>query len=62
MEMGLDFVIDSDFEPWFIEANARPRGKLWYLQKQFPDRFSAEYQAAWELPFRYLAKKIEQRA
>ncbi|MEC7987240.1 MAG: YheC/YheD family protein [Myxococcota bacterium] len=61
-EVGLDFVVDKNFSPWFLEANARPRGKLRYLYESEPLRFREEYQAAWMLPFRYLAKKCSQEA
>ena len=61
MEMGLDFVIDSNFVPWFLEANARPRGKLQYLYELQPEKFAIEYQKAWELPFYYLAEKSSEK-
>ena len=59
-EVGLDFAIDTNFSPWFLEANARPRGKLRYLYESEPLRFHEEYQEAWMLPFQYLAKKCSQ--
>ena len=34
IEVGLDYVIDKEFNPVFIEANAQPKGKLKGLMKK----------------------------
>lgn len=55
VEFGLDFVIDSAYQPWLIEVNSRPRGRLEALAVYDPDRFALEHQAACVQPIRYLA-------
>ena len=55
VELGLDFVIDPDYQPWLIEVNSRPRGRLETLAIHDPDRFLIEHQSACVQPIRYLA-------
>ncbi len=55
VEFGLDFVIDSAYEPWLIEVNSRPRGRLEALAVYDPERFALEHQASCVQPIRYLA-------
>jgi len=55
VEFGLDFVIDSNYQPWLIEVNSRPRGRLETLALRYPDRFQNEHIAACTQPIRYLA-------
>lgn len=55
VEFGLDFVVASDYKPWLIEVNSRPRGRLEVLSEREPDRFGAEHIQACIQPIRYLA-------
>jgi len=50
LELGLDFVIDSEWRPWFIEVNAQPKGRLQSLAKKYPKRFQVEYQQCLRQP------------
>ena len=56
-EMGIDFVIDSQYKPWIIEVNSRPRGRLESLANQDPKAFSREHFNATLAPIRWLAWK-----
>lgn len=56
LECGIDFVIDSDFSPWIVELNSRPRGRLEYLAATAPTLFYEEHIEALAQPIRYLAQ------
>jgi len=55
VEFGLDFVVASDYRPWLIEVNSRPRGRLEVLTEREPNRFESEHIQACIQPIRYLA-------
>ena len=55
IEFGLDFVIDPDFEPWLIEVNSRPRGRLEFLAEQMPEQYRREHEQACIQPILTLA-------
>ena len=55
VEFGLDFVVDPEYQPWLIEVNSRPRGRLENLALTHPDRFLNEHTSACVQPIRYLA-------
>lgn len=61
VEFGLDFVIDQDYQPWLIEVNSRPRGRLEILAKRMPERFESIHQRACLAPILYLAKQAENK-
>ena len=41
LELGVDLVIDRDGQPWVIEVNGRPDGRLTGLARQWPARYGA---------------------
>jgi len=55
VEFGIDYVIDIHYNPWLIEVNSRPRGRLEALSKKYPERFSTLHQEACMQPILYLA-------
>ena len=55
---GVDVVLDPDLEPWVLELNGTPRGRLEALSAQAPDRFEAAHIAACCRPLRTLAAKF----
>lgn len=55
LELGWDAVIDPAGEPWIIEVNSRPRGRLECLAAADPARFEAAHIEACARPLRYLA-------
>jgi len=55
VELGVDLVLDSDEEPWVIEVNSRPRGRLEALASSDPERFLDAHVAACARPLRRLA-------
>ena len=59
IELGLDFVIDSDWKPWFIEVNAQPKGRLRALVASAPQHFTKEYQLCLSQPIRSLRKWLQ---
>lgn len=59
VEFGLDFVIDQDYQPWLIEVNSRPRGRLEVLARRNPERFLALHQRACVAPILYLAEQVQ---
>ena len=60
VEFGIDFVIDEHYNPWLIEVNSRPRGRLEVLSKVDPARFSELHQQAVMSPIIYLNEKSKQ--
>jgi hypothetical protein len=56
VEMGVDFVVDRDGQPWTIEVNSIPRGRLAVLAA-LDERYAAEHAAAIERPLRRLLKR-----
>ena len=57
IEVGLDYVIDKNFNPIFIEANAQPKGKLKGLTKnQKSPSIMLEHQSVLKLPFEVMSK------
>ena len=54
LELGLDFVIDTNWKPWFIEINAQPKGRLRALATILPHDFSTEYQQCLAQPIQSL--------
>lgn len=61
VEFGLDFVIDQNYQPWLIEVNSRPRGRLEVLAKRNPERFASLHQQACVAPILFLAEQVNQR-
>ena len=55
LELGLDLVIDAAGEPWLIEVNGRPRGRLAWLAAQDPQTWAAAHLEACCRPLRALA-------
>ena len=56
VEAGVDCVIDRDGEPWVIEVNSRPRGRLEALARSAPEAFAERHIEACARPLRYLAR------
>ena len=60
IEVGLDYVIDNNFEPIFIEANAQPKGKLKGLIKNKKTHsIVCEHQSVLKHPFTVMSKWIQ---
>lgn len=55
VELGVDLVIDRDGQPWIVEVNGRPDGRLTGLAAADPDRFGAAAAEAAARPLRRLA-------
>ena len=55
LECGIDYVIDSEYRPWIVELNSRPRGRLEYLAQAKPDQYGEEHIEALAQPIRCLA-------
>ena len=55
VEFGMDYVIDSNYHPWLIEVNSRPRGRLEVLAHHDPAQFQTQHQQACIQPILYLA-------
>lgn len=58
VELGVDLVLDGADQPWVVEVNSRPRGRLEVLSDLDPDRFGAQHIAACAAPLRYLAALV----
>ena len=39
VEAGLDLVLDSEHQPWLIEVNSRPRGRMEVLASTKPEAY-----------------------
>jgi glutathione synthase/RimK-type ligase-like ATP-grasp enzyme len=57
-ELGVDCAIDAQGEPWVIEVNSRPRGRLEALAAADPSRFSTLHLEACARPLRFLAAHV----
>lgn len=57
LEAGVDCVIDAHRQPWVIEVNGHPRGRLEALAGQSPVEYAAQHLEACARPFRYLAER-----
>ncbi|MBX2802698.1 MAG: hypothetical protein KTR31_33770 [Myxococcales bacterium] len=58
VEIGVDVVIDGARQPWIIEVNSRPRGRLEALARSDPQRFEQAHVAACAAPIRWLAHRF----
>ncbi|MAA79794.1 MAG: hypothetical protein CL916_11090 [Deltaproteobacteria bacterium] len=54
VELGIDFVIDAHWNPWLIEINTQPKGKLKSLYKSHPEIYEEEFMNIIEQPFQCL--------
>ena len=59
LEAGADFVLDADHEPWLIELNSRPRGRMEVLSSRDPKRYQAAHVMACARPILRLANALE---
>ncbi len=55
VEAGIDLALDRELEPWVIEVNSRPRGRMEVLATAQPDRFRLAHRDACARPIRVLA-------
>jgi glutathione synthase/RimK-type ligase-like ATP-grasp enzyme len=55
LELGVDAMIDPDLNPWVIEVNTRPWGRLSALYAHDPERWRQAHTDLCARPFRYLA-------
>jgi len=60
-EVGVDFVLDRDEQPWLIEVNGKPRGRLEVLAERFPHTFRTAHLEAICRPLRWVAHLAEAR-
>ncbi|MBW2257539.1 MAG: hypothetical protein JRI25_23485 [Deltaproteobacteria bacterium] len=56
-ELGVDAVVDAAGQPWIIEVNSRPRGRLESLAEADPGRFRNAHLEACARPIRFLAAR-----
>ena len=59
LEAGADFVLDPDLQPWLIELNSRPRGRMEVLSTHDPERYQAAHIMACARPILRLAAAVE---
>ena len=59
LEAGADFVLDADHEPWLIELNSRPRGRMEVLSSRDPKRYQAAHVMACARPILRLATALD---
>jgi len=62
LEAGVDLVLDSDYMPWLIELNSRPRGRMEVLADQKPDQFKMAHLQACCRPIERLSRIVEQES
>ena len=55
LELGVDAMIDPELNPWVIELNTRPWGRLSALYANDPERWRQAHVDLCARPFRYLA-------
>lgn len=58
VEVGVDLVIDDRGQPWLVEVNGRPRGRLEALAAVDPGRFQDAHVAACGRPIAALAWRV----
>lgn len=61
LELGIDLVVARDGQPWIVEVNGRPDGRLAGLARQLPDRYGAAAERAAQRPFERLAALVRAR-
>ena len=59
LELGVDFAIDEAHEPWILEVNTRPRGRLRSLHQLDPVRWANAHLEAYTRPLRVLAHQVQ---
>jgi len=57
VELGVDLVLDAQHQPWLIEVNSRPRGRLEALARLDPARWQEAHVQACARPLRTLAAR-----
>ena len=55
VEAGIDLVLDSEFEPWLIEINSRPRGRMEVLAAANPRDYHSAHVDACSRPLEVIA-------
>jgi glutathione synthase/RimK-type ligase-like ATP-grasp enzyme len=58
IELGVDLAIDRDGNPWILEVNGRPDGRLTGLAALHPERFAHEAERAAARPLQRLASLV----
>ena len=56
VEAGIDLVLDKEFEPWLIEINSRPRGRMEILAVSNPGDYRAAHIEACARPLEVVAQ------
>lgn len=56
VEAGVDLALDSKLNPWIIEINSRPRGRMEILANSDPSHFERAHVEACARPIRVLAR------
>jgi glutathione synthase/RimK-type ligase-like ATP-grasp enzyme len=58
VELGIDLVVDGEGQPWLLEANGRPRGRLEVIAAR-DERWQEEHVEATARPLRALAARVQ---